>query len=188
MKSSDSIKALAPALKEAQHQLKTIKKDKTNPFFKSKYADLTSVVEGSKDILYKNGFAISQLISQANGESTLETVLLHESGEWIASEMRLYLTKSDSQAQGSAISYARRYAHMAIIGMVAEDEDDDGEKSAIVTTKQLNYIKNLALQAGISNPGDWLDFLEGNFNISEANKIPRDKADGIIDLLKQKAS
>jgi len=188
MKTSESIKALAPALKEVQHQLKTLKKDKVNPFYKSHYADLTTVVEGAKEILYKNGFAITQLIGQQQGDSTLETVLLHDSGEWLSSEMRLYLTKSDPQAQGSAITYARRYAYMAIIGMVAENEDDDGEKSAIATEKQVAFMKNLAVQAGILSATDWLDFLEGNFAISEANKIPRDKADDIINLLKERAN
>jgi len=87
--------------------------------------------------LAKHGLAVTQGISFQQGFSdnanvlhdTLTTTLIHKSGQWIESEMQLHLPKQDPQGQGSAVTYARRYAYMAILGLVADDDDDGNSAS-----------------------------------------------------------
>jgi len=126
---SESLNELATALVAAQAEFGAVPKGSVNPFFKSKYAALPDVVSHATPILSKHGLAISQFI---DGEYTegdaLTTYLLHSSGQFISHTMRLHLVKDDPQAQGSAVTYARRYAYMAALGLVA-DEDDDGNKA-----------------------------------------------------------
>jgi hypothetical protein len=129
---SDSIAAIAPALVKAQAEIKAALKDATNPHFKSKYADLSSVVEAVKAPLLKNGIAFLQGIHDAVDGVAVETMLLHTSGEWISSTLRLPATKQDAQGYGSAITYGRRYGLQAICGVPAED--DDGNAAAASTS------------------------------------------------------
>lgn len=128
MNKSEQINELASALNKAQAEMGGAVKDSSNPFFKSKYADLASVIEACKEELTKHGLSISQLVtSDEQGKSYVETVLLHSSGQWIASKMLLHLAKTDMQGLGSAISYARRYSLQAILNIPAVD--DDGESA-----------------------------------------------------------
>lgn len=119
---------LAEALAAAQGELKPAAKDSANPFFKSKYADLSSVWEAIRAALAKNGLAVVQKLDVQGDklQTVLVTMLLHKSGEFIASTYPVKPIKDDPQGLGSAITYARRYALSAMVGVVA-DEDDDGE-------------------------------------------------------------
>lgn len=120
---------LAEALARAQGELKPAVKDAKNPFFNSKYADLSSVWEAIREALTKNGLAVVQAIDLTTGEKpvqVLKTMLIHTSGEYITSQYLIQPAKNDPQGVGSAITYARRYALSALVGVVA-DEDDDGE-------------------------------------------------------------
>lgn len=124
------MKELATAMAKAQGQIKTALKDSKNPHFKSSYADLTSVWDACREALTKNGFSVIQRTDfDAGGEVWLETMLLHSSGEHIASRYPLRPAKQDPQGYGSAITYARRYCLAAIVGVVA-DEDDDGNAAS----------------------------------------------------------
>lgn len=106
------------------------KKDAVNPYFKSKYADLGAVMEACKDKLNDNGIIVLQPVM---GDS-VETVLIHESGEWLSSSVKVVCkTSNDPQAQGSAISYARRYGLQSMVFIPAED--DDAEKA---TTREVD--------------------------------------------------
>jgi hypothetical protein len=101
-----------------------------------KYADLAGVVETVQPILSKHGLSVAQFISVTEGgNDTLTTWLMHESGQFITSSMRLYLKKDDSQSQGSAVTYARRYSYCAALGLVV-DEDDDGAKASQMKSAQ----------------------------------------------------
>lgn len=135
MAKSDSIENLAKALVAAQGEFIAIPKTDSNPFFKSKYAGLPAVVEAASSILAKNGLAVSQFItaSEEHQKQYLTTYLLHTSGEYIVHDMELMLSKQDAQGQGSAITYARRYSYMAVLGLVADD-DDDGNAASPRTT------------------------------------------------------
>lgn len=123
---SPELDQLATALSAFQGEVAAIPKTAANPFFKSKYADLATVKAVASPILAKHGLSVSQFISREPNGDALVTWLLHKSGQYIADTMQLRPVKNDPQAQGSATTYGRRYAFMACLGLVA-DEDDDGE-------------------------------------------------------------
>lgn len=140
MSNSAILNDLAAALVKAQGEFPSVAKDATNPFFKSKYADLATVVKTASPVLAKNGLAISQFISTGEtGNTTLITYLIHSTGQFISHAMPLLIAKQDAQGQGSAITYARRYSYMSVLGLVA-DEDDDGN-TATRPKKEISYDK-----------------------------------------------
>lgn len=126
MEKSEQINELAAALAKAQGAIKGALKDTANPFFKSKYADLSSVWEACRSQLSANGLSVVQTPCQGEGGINVETMLMHCSGQWISSQFTMPVAKQDAQAVGSAITYARRYALAAMIGIAPEDDDDDG--------------------------------------------------------------
>jgi hypothetical protein len=128
----------------AQAEFAPVAKDKDNPFFKSRYADLASVMATVQPVLARHKLAVTQLIGFTVDESgaardTLTTILAHESGEALESVMLLHMPKKEPQAQGSATTYARRYALMSLLNIVADD-DDDGNRG----TPQLAPAKRMA--------------------------------------------
>lgn len=130
MKSSESIKNLAVALVKVQSVLESAKKDSDNPFFKSRYADLSSVWEACRKPLTDNGLSVVQTCTPTEGSGIqVDTILLHTSGEYIESNLFMPLVKNDPQAVGSAITYARRYALSAIVGIIADDDDAEAAMS-----------------------------------------------------------
>jgi len=134
MKTSESIKAIAPALLKAQKLMGAAKKDAENPFYKHNYADLGSVMEVCKGPLNENGIIVLQPVVG----TFVETTLVHESGEWMSSETPIVTaTQNDPQKLGSAISYARRYGLQSMLFIPAED--DDAEKATTHTPAP--YIK-----------------------------------------------
>lgn len=129
MEKSETISKLAMALAKAQAKVKGAIKDSNNPFFKSKYADLQSVWDAIREPFTSNGLSITQLTGEATDGVLIETVLLHESGEYISSRLLMKPVKNDPQGIGSAITYGRRYGLQAIAGVCPED--DDGNKASI---------------------------------------------------------
>jgi len=124
MQQSPTISKLAPALIKAQGQLEVAIKDSTNPAFRSKYADLGAVWDACRASLQANGLAVIQMPMRSEaGNAALETVILHESGEFISSVSETRVVKDDPQGYGSAITYLRRYALAAMLGVVADDDD-----------------------------------------------------------------
>lgn len=120
---SDQINELAAALAKAQGEMGGAAKDSKNPFFKSRYADLASIVRAVKDPLAANGLSYTQFPLTCDKHVGVTTVLMHSSGQFIQSEYTIPLQKLDPQAVGSAITYARRYALQAIVGIPATDDD-----------------------------------------------------------------
>lgn len=118
------MKNLAKALSLFQGALKPIPKDSTNPFFKSGYSSLTACWEEIRPLLSKHGLCVIQLTDRA-GDATLilRTVLLHESGELLEGFYPIYSKDNSPQAIGSAMTYAKRYALQAILGLSSEDDD-----------------------------------------------------------------
>lgn len=140
MNKSENISELAKALNIFQGKLKAVKKDGVNPFFKTHYATLDAIWEAIREPLSTNGLAITQTLGQSSdGKALLDTTLLHTSGEWLSGSMLLNPVKEDPQGLGSAISYARRYSLCAMLGIVA-DEDDD----ANIATKPKSVAKSTA--------------------------------------------
>ena len=131
---------LAIALSIAQGTMGGAKKDKNNPFFKSSYADLSSVFDAIRVPFYANGLSVTQTIDVlADGRQVLCTRLLHTSGEFIDSKMLLPL-EPNPQKLGSLITYYRRYSLMAIAGIPAED--DDGNRAASKQTVTSQFISD----------------------------------------------
>lgn len=129
IKRSDPHKLVSTALAEFHHNTPTVFKTAENLFFKSKYADLHSIKATCDPVLHEKGLIITQFPGGDGATPTLITSLIHVgSGEYMESETPLMLAKDDPQAQGSAITYMRRYAYCAILGIVT-DPDDDGERA-----------------------------------------------------------
>lgn len=130
MERSENIGDLAGALAKAQGAIKGAAKGKENPFYKSSYADLACVMDACRDALSKNSIAVIQSTQYDATDKWVETVLAHSSGQWISSRYPVKPVKDDPQGLGSAVTYARRYSLMALVGIVAEDEDDDGNAAS----------------------------------------------------------
>lgn len=127
MPQSEKIGELAKAIAAAQAEMKPVKRENENPFFKSRYADLASVWEAIKPF-HAHGIAVTQIPFDAGlGMIGLTTQLTHESGEWISGSLALPVSKEDAQGVGSAITYARRYAIGCLTGVVTEDDDDGNQ-------------------------------------------------------------
>lgn len=121
---SEAVDQIAAALVGFQYELSGAKKDSANPYFKSKYADLESCLAALKEPLHKHGLAVVQTSRMSYSGPVLVTTLLHKSGQFLRGELPLSAAKpNDPQAQGSAITYARRYALAAITGLVQVDDD-----------------------------------------------------------------
>jgi len=129
MNQSESIGNLALALSYVQGAMSHAIKDSSNPFFKSKYADLESVWDACRDLLSAHGIAIMQFPGEYyDGAMRLNTILTHKSGEWISQEMSMPIAKPDPHGCMAAITYMRRGALAAVVGVV--QADDDGNTAA----------------------------------------------------------
>jgi hypothetical protein len=123
---SQTVSKLFAAVVSAGGELRNPPKDSVNPHFKSRYADLATVLDTVRPVLAKYKLAVVQLPTELEGGPGLATTLVHESGEWMRSTVRLYPGKTDPQGIGSALTYARRYGLQAALG-IAADDDDDGQ-------------------------------------------------------------
>jgi hypothetical protein len=128
MKMSESITAIAPALVKAQSLIEGAVKDSSNPAFRSKYADLSSVLAVIRQPMADNDLCVLQSPSRADGGVEVETLILHKSGEWISQNCFIPITKMDAHGTGSGITYGRRYGLMSIFCIGTED--DDGNTAA----------------------------------------------------------
>lgn len=132
MEKSEQIINLSKALHQFNKEIGKIAKTSTNPFFKSKYADLPSILSAINEPLSNSGLVIVS-IPDADG---LTTLLIHsESGEYISANAIMKPVKNDPQAIGSAITYQRRYSIGSILNLNI-DEDDDGNNASIKTEQQ----------------------------------------------------
>jgi hypothetical protein len=139
MKTSESIKQIAEALVSAQKEIRFAVKDSTNPHYKSKYANINSVIDAVKAPLNNNGIALIQSLSPSDDNKLhLTTRLIHSSGEWIEDTAVCPIQKQDPQGLGSAISYIRRYSLSAMCAVYADD--DDGQSAALNAADYLQKI------------------------------------------------
>lgn len=132
---SEQINEIAAALSKAQANIKGAIKDSSNPFFKSKYADLESVIGCSREALSDNNLSFVQLTRVDGDKITLETMLMHSSGQFIVSEYPIITQKTDSQSIGSAITYARRYSLTAMLGIPQVDDDGNAASDKSVANE-----------------------------------------------------
>ncbi len=178
MNKSESIKNIAAALCEVQSEIRGYKEDSNNPFYDSKYGDLTSVWAAIRKPLAANGLSIVQTIEHCEpmqalpemknkkGEVlpppgdpvTIETILMHKSGEWISGKLEIRADRPGPQAIGIAITYGRRYSLAAIVGIAPEDDDAEGATNHDQQTKQTKPKATARAKPGAR----WYDSLWGN--------------------------
>lgn len=131
MEKSESVKELAASMAKAQALIEGAAKDGSNPHFRSKYATLASVVDAVKEPLAKNGLSYTQVLHDAENAVKVETIILHQSGEWLScGALSVPVSKHDAQGFGSALTYARRYSLSAAFGVAPEDDDGNGAAAA----------------------------------------------------------
>jgi hypothetical protein len=185
MKSSDSIKELSNALCNAQSNMGGAVKDSSNPFFKSSYADLTSVIKAIKQPFTDNGLSYTQFpVSTENGVGVV-TRLMHISGEWLEQEYVLPIVKQDPQASGSAITYARRYALQSIAGIPTADDDAE---SAMLRggDKNITQVQANKLIGMLDGTGSDIEKFCGLFGVTHVDNIKESMYERALSLLAAK--
>lgn len=152
---SENIADLAAALAVAQGEIVGALKDSANPFFKSKYADLASCWDACRLPLTKNGLAVIQTTEPTDGGLMLVTTLCHSSGQWIAGRLPVCAKDDTAQAQGSGLTYARRYALAGIVGLAQIDDDGEAAEARgapTITEAQVAFLTALADEVGAELP------------------------------------
>ncbi len=146
MEKSDSIKNIAVAMCKAQSEMGGAHKGANNPFFKSKYADLGEVVKAVKEPFANHGLSYVQFPINDGDRIGIETILMHDSGEWLSEKFTVKATKQDAQGAGSVITYCRRYGLQAVAGIPSEDDDGNAAVKSKVPSKDdmawVNAINN----------------------------------------------
>lgn len=171
MQQSEQINELAQALSLAQSEIEGAVKDAKNPFFKSNYADLTSVIDAIKMPLAKYGLSVSQMTDFDEHIEFVETQIMHKSGQWLRGRLIIKSKDATPQAQGSGLSYSRRYALMAALNVPAVDDDGEAAQQrqpAAPTTKS-------APQAPVQQPPSGAEALR--IAIASAVKAKKIKAE-----------
>jgi hypothetical protein len=130
MDRSPEIADLAKALVKAQGMLEDAGKDAVNPHFKSRYADLASVRAALRVPLSSNGLAYMQLLTATEAGANIQTILMHEGGQYVSETLCVPVTAHTAQALGSAFTYGRRYSLMGMLGIAASEDDDDGNSAS----------------------------------------------------------
>ena len=180
MDTSEEIADLAAALATAQGEMAHAAKDRSNPAFKSRYADLASIVDACREPLSRHGIAVLQPPTVALSENgvlvSVETRFIHKSGQWASTSLSSWVPDAKAQSIGSAITYLRRYGLAAMAGVAPEDDDgngasqpsqprreqpkrEDGMTVADAVAMVVKYFPHLEVQAKqIANAGGSADF------------------------------
>ena len=206
---SEQLDQLATALAKAQAEVMKAHKDSDNPFFKSKYADLTSVWDAIREPLTKNGLAVVQF---PVGEHGLMSILTHTSGQFMQGFYFMRPVKDDPQGRGSCLTYMRRYALQAIAGVCPEDDDGNAgsmpqgapqQKAApkaqkkaaekpkeqaptepppepyLFSEEQIARLDGLAAEAGRSKE-QMVRFIEDAFKVDDPKKLTLDQYNKVV--------
>lgn len=125
-----AVRGIYSALAAAQIEMGPALKDSSNPAFKTKYADLASVMAACMPALNRHGIAVIQPICDEEGKRYVKTILAHENGDQLECRVELILAKNDMQGYGSAVTYARRYGLMSMAGIAPDDDDGNAAAKA----------------------------------------------------------
>jgi hypothetical protein len=206
---SETIGKLALALAKAQAEITGALTDSSNPFFKSKYADLASVMDAIRIPFSKNELAVTQLVDEKDGKHFLITMLIHSSGEYVTSTYPLVIKDlNNPQSIGSVVTYARRYTLAAIAGVA--QVDDDGEAALgrtheklpnhapkatnhiaieanpklalLVTEAQLKRLYAIQQKSKMSQD-DVINFIKTNFQKNNSKELTMSEYDALIKAL-----
>jgi hypothetical protein len=147
VQTSEQFDAIAAALAKAQGVMDAASKDAANPHFKARFASLASVREAIRKPLSENGIAYIQTLRTNEGAVEVDTRLIHSSGQFIGDTLRVPLAQATPQGVGSASSYGRRYALMAIVGLAAEDDDAEAAHG-----RTGNGVRSISARATVTSP------------------------------------
>lgn len=165
---------LATALAKAQGEIKAAIKAKVNPHFKSKYADLDACWDVAREPLSKNHLAVVQWPSAHGRSVTVETWLMHASGQWMCCPLTLLARDESPQAVGSAITYGRRYGFSGAIG-ITSDEDDDGnaasQKPAVRMERNQSGAAVNEVYTGTTSQKQRVALVAQQLGITDKNKL-----------------
>ena len=180
------VKGISTALAKAQLQMGKALKTSTNPHFKSKYADLASVMDACMEALNSNGIAVIQPVeSETENGLAVTTVFIHgESGESLHNYVPLVVSKNDMQGYGSAITYARRYGLMMMAGLAAEDDDGEAAviaKPKLISDEQMSQIDDLVNETNTNQKK-----MLAVYGVSKLQELNTDQAKKCLGLLKTK--
>ncbi len=209
---SAEINELGIALAKAQGSMMGAVKDSSNPYFKSTYADLSSVWDACRKPLTDNGLSVIQ-IPFNDGETRLgiTSMLVHSSGQWVSSSLSALIVKTDAQATGSLLTYLRRYSLSALVGVAPEDDDAEktmvrGKEGAqklpakppaspsnitVASDAQLKAIAAILSAMGMKTSESRLDYTNGLLReeklttIASSKELTKDTASKLIARLKK---
>lgn len=188
---SDSINELATALAKAQGEYPIFSSNRENPFFKSRYADLSYIFSIAFPILSKHGLSISQEEQESKDASVvLVTVLRHSSGQYISSRSRFTPQKADPQSFGSALNYRKRYAVCSLLGIAVSSDsvEDDAEEIMKDTRNEVGVIgENMAkyLEQEVEGFPDLKKTILEKTGISSLAYLPKAKYQSTIDWIRK---
>jgi hypothetical protein len=160
MNKSESIKNLAIAMSKAQAEMGGATKDAANPFFKSSYSTLSSVVQAVKEPFANNGLSYVQFPIEEGGRIGIETILMHSSGEYLSHAFTVQLSKNDAQGAGSCLTYCRRYSLQAIAGIPSEDDDGNAASQGKGKAKKAEFKLDKMAR-------DWVDAAKNDITVLE---------------------
>jgi len=140
------------ALVKAVGELSNVAKTAANPYFKSKYAPLDAIIDATRPVLKKHGLAVIQQPLFMEGTAGVETTILHEGGYSTTSKLLLPLKDQSPQGVGSAITYARRYALAAVLGIASEDDDDGNVSTGLVKKEEAKPVKSPVREVSKEEP------------------------------------
>lgn len=193
MNKSDQINELATALAKAQGEIENASKSSQNPHFKSRYADLAEVLNTVRPVFASHGLSVSQCPSYEQGIVSVETVLMHSSGQWMSSVISAPISKLDAQSVGSAITYCRRYSLAAVAGIAQEDDDANSavghsprqqakQAKPAISAKQASDLR-AALQAAELDEATWC----ASVRLEALEALTADRFNGALAYLQQQS-
>lgn len=195
MNRSETIVKLAVALAKFNSEVSSISKDAKNPFFKSEYVTLDKLILATREILQKNGLSILQMpLSKETGEIGIQTVLIHESGEFIESSP-LYMkpVKNDPQAAGSLITYLRRYSYQSILNLNTGEDDDanitthgsSAPSKAVITGPMVKRLYDVGSKANVK-PVDIIKVIKADYNKVKIEELSKEEYEAVYKRIESK--
>ena len=144
MKKSKSIEEIAKAFSKAQAEMGGAVNNEANTFFKNKYADLSSIIRVIKPAFANNGLSYSQFPITEDTRIGVETIIFHSSGQFISNEFTMNVPKADPQSAGGVLTYCRRYALQAVVGVPAVDRDAEDFMQVVREEEEYEKVKEEA--------------------------------------------
>jgi len=187
---SPSIGKLGSALAKAQGEFMVAGKSSANPFFKSKYADLTSIVNATRPALVKYDLSVAQdVFHMSDGNDYLITLLIHgESDQWLKSKAKIAPQKSDIQSLSSYNTYLQRICYGSLVGAMTGDEDDDGNAGSAQPTyareiAKLDFDQQVIVRKKLDGFPALADRMLKGYNVTNVADLPKEQFAFMIDRI-----